>query len=222
MNILDVLISGFVSNIGIFIILGLIVLFFNIIKLPIVKGMIGEAFVNFMISKNLDKEEYRLLKNVILKTEDGTTQIDHILVSVYGLFVLETKNMKGWIFGSERQAQWTQQIFKKKIKFQNPIHQNYKHTKTLSNNFNIDHSNIKNIILFVGKSKIKNEIPKGVFENVSDAIEYILEHKEKKYTYSQAYDIFKSIRDNRISNTIKNHRKHAKHVKEIIKKRKNN
>jgi len=35
--------------------------------------------------------------------EGSTTQIDHFLLSPYGLFVIETKNYKGWIFGSERQ-----------------------------------------------------------------------------------------------------------------------
>ncbi|WP_339385147.1 nuclease-related domain-containing protein, partial [Vibrio paracholerae] len=44
----------------------------------------------------------------IRTTEDGTTQIDHIVVSKFGVFVIETKYMKGWIFGSKDQKQWTQ------------------------------------------------------------------------------------------------------------------
>ncbi len=63
--------------------------------------------------------------------EGATTQIDHLLLSPFGVFVIETKNYKGWIFGSERQKQWTQKIYKKSFKFQNPIHQNYKHMKVL-------------------------------------------------------------------------------------------
>lgn len=66
-----------------------------------------------------------------LDTPDGTTQIDHVFLSPFGVFVLETKNMRGWIFGSENQAQWTQQIFKQRFKFQNPTRQNYKHLKAL-------------------------------------------------------------------------------------------
>ena len=55
-----------------------------------------------MLSR-LPKEDYHLIKNITLPTGDGTTQIDHILVSRFGVFVIETKNMKGWIFGSAHQ-----------------------------------------------------------------------------------------------------------------------
>ncbi len=78
----------------------------------------------------LDKGRYHLVKNVTLPTEDGTTQIDHLIVSRYRVFMVETKNMKGWIFGSVKQREWTQKIFKHFLKFQNPLHQHYKHVTT--------------------------------------------------------------------------------------------
>ena len=117
-----------------------IFIFAVIIKSPwfkgVFKGMVGEWQVNLLITFFLNKKYYHLIKNVTLPTftnrdvdgkEQGTTQIDHIIVSKYGIFVVETKNMKGWIFGGANQKQWTQQIFKHKSKFQNPLHQNYKH-----------------------------------------------------------------------------------------------
>ena len=67
---------------------------------------------------------FERVHNVILPGRDGTTQIDHVVVSIYGLFVIETKNMDGWIFGSAEQRTWRQQFFKKKFKFQNPLRQN--------------------------------------------------------------------------------------------------
>ena len=76
------------------------------------KGVMGEFQVNLLLKLFLSTDIYHLIKNVTLPTEDGTTQIDHILVSKYGIFVIETKNMKGWIFGSPNQKQWTQKIFK--------------------------------------------------------------------------------------------------------------
>jgi restriction system protein len=87
------------------------------------KGVMGEFIINVFAQWQLDKDAYHLMKNVTLPTEDGTTQIDHIIVSIYGVFVVETKNMKGWIFGSPNQKMWTQQIYKHKNKFQNPLHQ---------------------------------------------------------------------------------------------------
>lgn len=43
--------------------------------------------------------------------------------------MVETKNMKGWIFGDENQKSWTQKIFKQSNELQNPLHQNCKHVK---------------------------------------------------------------------------------------------
>ncbi|MDZ7854092.1 MAG: nuclease-related domain-containing protein [Halomonas sp.] len=76
-------------------------------------------------------ETYKPIHNVTLPTPDGSTQIDHIFVSRFGIFVVETKNMKGWIFGDKDQAQWTQKIYRKSFRFQNPLRQNYKHVKSL-------------------------------------------------------------------------------------------
>jgi len=116
------------------------------------KGIIGEFLVNISAKFLLDKNEYHLIKNVTLPTEDGTTQIDHIIVSVYGIFVVETKNMKGWIFGKENQSTWTQKIYKHLSKFQNPLHQNYKHVKTLEQLLGLQDNQVHSLVVFVGES----------------------------------------------------------------------
>ena len=64
-------------------------------------------------------------------TKKGTSQIDHVVVSSKGIFVLETKNYTGWIFGSENSQNWTQVIYKRKEKFYNPIWQNFGHIQAL-------------------------------------------------------------------------------------------
>ena len=108
-----------------------IAIFTVVVKSPWFKGAVGELIVNLSAKLLLDKKRYRMINNVTLPTENGSTQIDHIIVSVYGVFVVETKNMKGWIFGSGSQKQWVQKIFKHSNSFQNPLHQNYKHVQTL-------------------------------------------------------------------------------------------
>ncbi|MDR6677228.1 hypothetical protein J2W58_001414 [Pseudomonas psychrotolerans] len=103
----------------------------GLLKSPWIKGYLGELLVRLFAQWRLDKQTYRRLNNVTLPTPDGTTQIDHVVLSRYSIFVVETKNMSGWIFGSERQAQWTQKLYKRTFKFQNPLRQNYKHLKAL-------------------------------------------------------------------------------------------
>ena len=106
---------------GMFLYLIPILIVLGVLKLPWFKGISGEFIVNILATLFLSKDKYHLLKNVTLPTGGGTTQIDHIIVSKYGVFVVETKNMKGWIFGGTYQKTWTQKIYKHTIKFQNPL-----------------------------------------------------------------------------------------------------
>jgi hypothetical protein len=66
----------------------------------IIKGWIDEAQVTIAKKIFLDKEFYTDVNNVTIPSTNGTTQIDHIIVSPYGIFVVETKNMDGWIYKS--------------------------------------------------------------------------------------------------------------------------
>ncbi len=97
---------------------------------PKMKGFMGEFGVRFVLNR-LNKEEFEVLHNIMLMKDGKTTQIDHIVVGQTGIFVVETKNYKGWIFGSEHSKFWTQSFYKSKKRFQNPIHQNYGHIKFL-------------------------------------------------------------------------------------------
>ncbi|ANC11339.1 MULTISPECIES: nuclease-related domain-containing protein [Bacillus cereus group] len=95
------------------------------------KGKAGEKLVKRILSK-LDPKSYFVLHNVTVYTEFGdTTQIDHIVIAETGVFIVETKNYEGWIYGNEKAARWTKGIFRKKSSFQNPFRQNYKHIKAI-------------------------------------------------------------------------------------------
>ena len=96
-------------------------------------GSGGEGRVARRLAK-LPQEDYQTVNDIMLPTVDGeTTQVDHVVVSRYGIFVIETKDYNGWIFGGENQRIWTQ-WFKggrwsgpQKFHFQNPIRQNWRH-----------------------------------------------------------------------------------------------
>ena len=91
---------------------------------PKINGIIGEKVVASKLSK-LPEQQYKILNDIMLRTNYGTTQIDHIVISVYGIFVIETKNYKGWITGTEYGEYWTKNMYGKKYTFRNPIKQNY-------------------------------------------------------------------------------------------------
>ena len=126
------------------------------------RGWVGELTTRLGMLMFLDKNIYRRIHNIVIPTANGTTQIDHILVSRFGIFVVETKNMKGWIFGGKDDAQWTQVLFGKKYRFQNPLRQNYRHTKSLADFLNLDHSLFRSVVFFIGDCQFKTAMPREV------------------------------------------------------------
>ena len=136
----------------------LIILVYFLIKIysPKIKGSIGEAKVNTRL--NFLGKEYIVLKDILINSINGyTSQIDELVLSEYGLFVIETKNYKGWIFGNEKAENWTQVIYKEKHTFRNPIKQNWSHIYALKSLLS-DYPNIKYhpIVVFSGNATLKS------------------------------------------------------------------
>jgi predicted RNA-binding Zn-ribbon protein involved in translation (DUF1610 family) len=190
-----------------------------ILKSPWFKGKTGEFIVNILARMILNKNEYHLIKNVTLPTEDGTTQIDHIIVSKYGIFVVETKNMKGWIFGSPSQKKWTQKIYKHSNQFQNPLDQNYKHVKTIESLLGLNDQQVHSVVVFVGDSTFKTEMP----ENVTYGFGYIRFIKSKNQTVlakSKVDEIIRKIEEGRLTPSFETNKEHVEHVKHIVSEKK--
>lgn len=189
----------------------LLLLVITFFRSPVGKGILGEYLVNIAIKLLLDKKKYFLLKDVTLPAAEGTTQIDHVIVSAYGIFVIETKNMKGWIFGGEDQSTWTQKIYKKTHKFQNPLRQNYKHVKTLETLLKIHPSKIFSLITFVGDSTFKTPMP----ENVTQGIGFIRYIKNKQQIVLSPEDCKTAlplINEKRLDNTQETRRAHVDYL----------
>jgi len=93
---------------------------------------IGEKFISRKLYSP-DSAQYRSLNNLVLPSKGNTnvTQIDHVIVSNYGIFVVESKAYKGWIFGNANQEYWTQVIFRYKKRFYSPLRQNFAHIKVI-------------------------------------------------------------------------------------------
>jgi hypothetical protein len=194
-----------------------IALIIFLLKTSFFKGWFGEFIINVIGTFFLNKAEYHVLKNVTLPTEDGTTQIDQIIVSKYGIFVVEIKNMKGWIFGEQQQKTWTQQIYKHRRKFQNPLFQNYKHIKTLENSLN-KRDKIFSLIVFAGDSTFKTSMPENVTRPIG-YIEYIKSKREILFSEYEVDEIIDQINSGKLQPSLKTHRQHVNHVKSIVNKK---
>lgn len=125
----------------------------------------GEAAVRKVLTNHCKKSTAHVLNNITLKYGDGTTQIDHILITQNGIIVIETKHYSGWLFANEKQKQWTQVIFKVKNKFQNPIFQNKRHVQAVQQLLDfIPKEQIQSLVVFTGDAEFKTEVPRDVIK----------------------------------------------------------
>jgi len=129
------------------------------------KGWMGEKKTALKVWLFLKKKIYPRFHDVILPYKNGTSQVDHIIISIFGVFIIETKNKDGWIFGSMDQAKWTQVIYKKKFSFQNPLRQTYRQKKVVADFLKIKEDYIYDIVLFVGESTFKTSMPINVMDS---------------------------------------------------------
>ena len=184
--------------------------------LPLIKGKFGEFAVAIHVKIYLKNPEYILLNNLTLADGQGsTTQIDHVLLSPYGLFVIETKNYKGWIFGGEYQKTWTQKIYKQSYKFQNPIHQNYKHIKVLEQILAdiVEPELIHSIIVFMPEAELKTVMPTYVFRGAAWT-DYVKTFKQEIMTETKIKRIRIRLEKEILEKSWKTDREHVKNLRQ--------
>ena len=159
---------------------------------PKIKGIMGEKTVATFLSM-LNSDKYKTINDVILEADGRTSQIDHVVVSNYGIFVIETKNYKGWIHGDENSKYWTQVIYKHKEKLYNPIRQNYGHIQALKHCL-ADYEDIPYIpiIVFSTKVDLKVKVSIDVIYTVN-LLKTIKKYKEEVITDEVKEDVYSKI-----------------------------
>ena len=185
---------------------------------PRTKGKAGEWLMIYLLRK-LDRRQYRVLNDIYLPKPDGTTsQIDHIVVSRFGVFVIETKTKEGWIFCDANSKVWTQSICKKgfrtpiKNTFQNPIHQNYSHLCAIENCTGVPKSVMHPVIAFSGEGTFKTPRPEGVCY-FGGVVGYIKSFTTPIIKEEQVDEIVSAIRDWQATLTRTQVASHVKNLK---------
>ena len=171
---------------------------------------LGEQEVNKVLSKI---KGYKFLSDIMIKKEKGTSQIDHILVGKKGIFVIETKDYSGLIYGEEYSKYWTQVINRNNIQFYNPIRQNYGHVKALEKYIKRNDIFIS-VIVFTNKSKLKKVETETPVIQLNKLKRFIKKYKsDVKLSKKEIEEIYSLIK----KSNIDSNRARKKHVKRIIK-----
>ena len=176
------------------------------------KGKRGEKQVAALLSL-LPKKEYKVINDLLLQSGGYSTQIDHVVVSVHGIFVIETKYYKGWIYGGENSEYWTQNIYGHKNQLRNPLWQNQGHIKAITRLLEDPGMiPIYNIVAFSRQATLKldRSLPVMYWWQV---VPYIKRHNDAAMSESYADEIYNKLLESNV--TDKDARKqHVKSVKQ--------
>ena len=115
-------------------------------------------------------------------------QIDHILVNPNGVFVIETKNYSGDIYGSDEQREWTRVLAygKVKNKIYNPVKQNNTHLYRLRKILPKDFPLVSVVVFVQNNTQHINSKPYTVFtiklKQIAELL-YLLSKCKKRQNY---------------------------------------
>lgn len=170
-------------------------------------GWMGENNTKDALKK-LPKDKYKTLNNILIYTNGNTHQIDHVIVSSYGIFCIETKQWNGLILGNKYDKNWIKYMGKNKYICENPIRQNYGHVKSLCELLNMDEDKIYNIVCIPSGAKVRVK-DDGEVTRYNTIVNKILSYKEVVIdNVDQVVDII-----NR--NNIKDKQIKKEHIKNI-------
>ena len=155
---------------------------------------------------------YKLLNNIMIKNDKGTSQIDHILIGKKGIFVIETKDFNGIIYGDKYSKYWTQILNKTNNKFYNPIRQNYGHIKALEKCIKTKGIFIS-VIVFTNKSQLKEIKTNISVIQLKELKGFIKKYKsDKNLSVDEINKIYNLIK----KSNIYSNRARRKHIKRIM------
>ena len=190
------------------------------------KGKRGEMRVFSILSQLPD--EYTILNDLVFRTDKGTTQIDHVVVSKYGVFTIETKNYRGEIYGDDKRQEWTQLIvtevtyakkwwktytYVTKNHFYNPVKQSLGHAfriKELLTEF--PYVKIVPIVVFTGDAMLGNVESKHHVIYEENLLEVINEYKTTYLTDNDVQRVVSILIGNNVRETV-NNRQYVKNLR---------
>jgi len=156
------------------------------------KGQEGEEEV-WRILARLPREEYIVLNDVLLPAGKHTAQLDHVVVSLYGIFVIESKNYQGKIYGTRSSEKWSQYVDGEEYNFRNPIKQNTGHVIAVKRMTHLSDDFIIPLVVFTGSATLKvldcdEVIYDGMlYETIRSYRDIILTPEQMKY-YARIID----------------------------------
>jgi hypothetical protein len=175
------------------------------------KGELGEYKVNIQLDQM--PKEYKHLADLLVtnpEAKSGYSQIDHVLLTPYAIFVIETKNYQGEIKGGRDDKQWN---VNNRFTMMNPFHQNYGHIKTVRKLTKASREDIVSLVSFTRRAtfSVDPELRKiasndlivydiELTEFIERKINYIkMTEKKSKFTAEQINEMYLALKQANIT-----------------------
>jgi hypothetical protein len=179
------------------------------------KGERGEIIVKEILSQL--GEKYICLHDIMVQENERTSQVDHVIISPFGIFVIETKACNSYIKGDEDAKKWVQFLKnQQRYEFYNPIKQNAGHIKALRNSLKDTEKTLPfiSIIVFVGTKGIEVQATKAIVIQENELLAIIRKYSEILLSVEQVKSIAQTLQDaNIVSEDIR-----QQHVADIQKR----
>ena len=193
------------------------------------KGLIGEVKIDSILNR-FAHEQCFTVRDLLLVRDGKSTQIDNILFTYRKIYIIESKNYSGWIYGSEMGKSWTQTYnhYGKitRSSFYNPLTQNFGHIKFFSKFFDLQLTSFINIVVFSNDAELKNISTEKHYNfviNVKD-LSYLINHIEESNEILFDWEDLERFNDALLylnTKDSKSKKNHKKYVKSIVDRGKN-
>ena len=173
-----------------------LVLLFFFLASPRYRGDIAESRVRRILAQGLDKKNYTVLNDVVVPFGGGTIEIDHVVVSKFGIFVIESQYARGWVAGTDVQDRWKQQSLGRISRFDNPLHRNRLQAEALQALLDFPRLAFHRMVVMAGQKGFKTEMPPNVVEP-ERLIPLMRKKAQQQLTAEQAARALKGIEEAR-------------------------
>ena len=129
---------------------------------PRFRGDIAQTRVRRLLASGLERSRYTIFNDLVLPSGGGTVQIDHLVVSRLGIFVIESCHVRGWISGTEVQERWRQHFTWRAVRFPNPMHRNQLQVEALQRLLDLPAAAFHPLVVLVGHKGFKKRPPERV------------------------------------------------------------
>ncbi|MBR5592196.1 MAG: NERD domain-containing protein [Kiritimatiellae bacterium] len=182
------------------------------------KGVLGEFAGKLAVKQWLPESGYELFSDVMLQDKRGTTQIDHVVVSRFGIFVIEAKGISGKLYASSETKYRTWKVYRngRGYTFQNPYLQNYRHRCALSEVLDVPLDALHDVIFFPHEDLVlatPEKVAASFVTGRRKLAEYILSFKEQRFTAEEVARLAAILNLKRMENSHENKKKHTADLK---------